>query len=86
MAALEVDAFHLAFGLTWRSLICQGTRDRLREAFHMRSELIPQTTLRDRDGKIVYLQEGALDETAIHALEALIKGMTGVVDRPKVGF
>ncbi len=85
-AAVDVDSFHLSFGLTWRSLICQGTRDRLREAFHIRSELLPQTVLRDRDGKIVYLQEGALDDGAMQALEALIRGLTGQVDRPRVGF
>lgn len=85
-AALDVDAFHRDFGLTWRTLICQGTRDRLRDALHLRSELLPTTLLRDREGKIVFLQEGALDEQAIHELEAFIRQLTGVVDRPRAGF
>jgi len=85
-AALEVDAFHRAFGLTWRTLIVQGSRDALRERLHVRSEVLPQSFLHDPQGKIVYMQEGALDEGAMAEMEGLIRTLTGVADRPRVGF
>lgn len=85
-AALEVDAFHRDFGLTWRTLVVQGGRDALREAVQLRSEVLPQTWVRDRDGRVIYLQEGALDEDAGRQIEAAIRGATGVVDRPRPGF
>jgi hypothetical protein len=82
-AALEVDAFHRDFGLTWRTIICQGTRDRLRDALHLRSEILPQTVLRDAAGKLLYQQEGALDEDAMLQMDHVIRAMTGVTDRPR---
>lgn len=85
-AALAVDDFHRGFGLTWRTLIVQADRTALREALRVRTEMLPQTFLADRAGKVVWGQEGPLDEEAGARLEAVIRGLTGVVDRPRLGF
>lgn len=85
-AALAVDDFHRSFGLTWRTLIVKADRTAMREALQVRTEMLPQTFLRDRQGQLAWGQEGALDEEAGLRLEAVIRGLTGVVDRPRVGF
>jgi hypothetical protein len=85
-AALAVDDFHRAYGLTWRSLIATGRRGQLIEALRLRSELLPQTWLYDRDGQVVWLQEGALDEAAYHQIEGVISEITGVRDRARPAF
>lgn len=82
--ALAVEEFHRSFGLTWRTLIAQGDRTRVREATGLRSEMLPQTWVRDGEGKVVYLQEGALDEQAFAEIEAVIRSLTGVADRPRL--
>ena len=83
-AALEVDAFHRSYGLTWRTLVYEGDRLALRTALRIRSEILPQTMLCGPDGAVLYLQEGALDEDAGRELEAVISHHTGVVDRPRL--
>ncbi len=82
--ALAVDEFHRSFGLTWRTLIVQGSRDKVREATGLRSEILPQTWLRAGDGSVLYLQEGALDDDAFVAIEHAIREATGVADRERV--
>lgn len=83
-AGLAVDDFHRAYGLTWRTLVVQGDRARVREATGLRSEILPQTWLRDGDGRVIWLQEGALDEDAAREAERVISGLTGVADRPRL--
>ena len=82
--ALAVDAFHRSYGLTWRTLIVQGTRDQVREATGLRSEILPQTWLRAMDGRVLYVQEGALDDDAFNTIEQAIREATGVADRERV--
>lgn len=83
-AGLAVDAFHRDFGLTWRSLIVQGSRDAIRASLRLPSEILPQTWVRDATGAVLYIQEGALDDRAAAEIEAVIRAATGVAERPRL--
>lgn len=82
-AGLAVDDFHRSFGLTWRTFIVRGDRNRVREVTGLRSELLPQTWIRGGDGQVAWLQEGALDDASLAEMEATISRLTGVADRPR---
>jgi hypothetical protein len=83
-AGLEVDEFHRAYGLTWRTLVVNGARDRLREVTGLQSEILPQTWIRDARGQVAFIQEGALEERSLEDMERVVRGLTGVADRPRV--